>query len=95
MIYKLYANDPRFRKIILTSGMNIILADRDSEATDKDSRNGLGKSTFIYLVHFCLGADLDNKKLPIDTIQDWAFYLEMDLFGEKITIKRQISEPNV
>ncbi|WP_298627704.1 hypothetical protein [uncultured Legionella sp.] len=95
MIYKLYASDPRFKSVDFQSGVNVIIADRKEESSDKDSRNGLGKTTFINIMHFCLGADLNKKDLPIEKIEDWIFFMELEIYGEKITASRSISNPNI
>ena len=66
MIHKIYANDKRFKPVQFELGLNIIKADKKPESGKKDSRNGLGKTTLINIVHFCLGSDLDEKLLPIN-----------------------------
>lgn len=93
MIYRIFANDKRFKPVQFELGLNIIKADKQPESGKKDSRNGLGKTTLINIVHFCLGSDLDEKLLPIDDIKDWVFFVEMDLFGKKIIASRAISNP--
>ena len=56
MIHSIAANQPTFRPVKLTPGLNVILADRTKGSSRKDTRNGLGKSTLIEIIHFCLGA---------------------------------------
>lgn len=91
MIVKIYANDKRFRPITFEKGLNVILADRKLESDDKDSRNGIGKTTLINIIHFCLGSDLSRKVLPVDDITDWVFFFEIELYGQKITASRSIA----
>jgi len=57
MIYSVKSDKSSFKKIDFQPGFNIILAERTKESTKKDSRNGLGKSTLIEIIHFCLGAN--------------------------------------
>ncbi len=90
MIHKIYASDNRFKSIKFTEGLNVILADRQEESGEKDSRNGLGKSTFINILHFYLGSNLNKKLLPVDDISDWTFFIEVDLCGERIVADRSI-----
>ncbi len=71
MITKIYANDKRFKPIPFKKGLNVILADRQHDSDDKDSRNGIGKTTLISVLHFCLGSDLSRSILPVDEIDDW------------------------
>ncbi|GJL52080.1 MAG: hypothetical protein NPIRA01_33070 [Nitrospirales bacterium] len=95
MIHKIYASDSRFKTIEFQSGLNVILADKHQSSDEKDSRNGLGKTTSINIIHFCLGANLNKKIFPVDLINDWTFFLEIDLCNEKIISARSISNPSV
>ena len=95
MIRKIYSSDDRFKKIRFENGLNIILADRTLESGIKDTRNGAGKTTLINIIHFCLGADLSKLSLPVKDIQDWDFYIEIDLNRKLIIAKRSIQNPNI
>ena len=80
MIRKVFANNPSFKVVEFHSGFNVVLADRTKESTKKDSRNGLGKSTLIEIIHFCLGARaLRGKGLLVDPLKDWAFSIVLQL----------------
>lgn len=94
MLHRVYANKKQFRPVEFKQGLNIILADRKDSAGKKDSRNGLGKTSFIYIVNFCLGADLNRKIIPVTKLNKWIFYLEMDLGNSRVTISRSISSPS-
>lgn len=54
MIEKIYSTLDTFEEIKLHKGLNILLADITKKSTDKDTRNGLGKTTFIEIIHFYL-----------------------------------------
>ena len=57
MIHAVRCNQPGFKDVTFRPGFNVVLAERSEEATKKDSRkNGLGKTTLIEIIHFCLGA---------------------------------------
>ncbi len=74
MIHAITANQPSFRTVQLTPGLNVILADRTEDSSNKDTRNGLGKSTLIEIVHFCLGARVSSGKgLAIPALENWEF----------------------
>ncbi|MBF0620785.1 MAG: DUF2326 domain-containing protein [Magnetococcales bacterium] len=93
MITQIYANDHRFRKLAFTEGFNIVLADRTTVSSGKDSRNGLGKTTLIQIIHFCLGANIDaaqKKVLPKKHLADWTFSLEISIDNKPVTITRGI-----
>ena len=95
MIHSITANQPSFRRVAFTPGLNVILADRTEESSRKDSRNGLGKSTLIEIIHFCLGSRVvRGRGLAIPALQDWAFTMEMSLGGERITVARAVASAN-
>ena len=95
MIHKIWANDKRFKPVEFTAGLNVILAERTLESGQKDTRNGAGKTTLLNVVHFCLGADLHRISLPKDELQDWEFYISLNLCGTIITSKRSISKAKI
>ena len=95
MIHKIWATDKRFKPVEFEAGLNVVLAERTQNSGDKDTRNGAGKTTLLNIVHFCLGVDLHRLDLPKDEMEDWSFFLLIDLSGQKITAKRSIASPNV
>ena len=95
MIRKIYANDHRFKPLELQKGLNVILADRQKDSDEKDSRNGVGKTTLINVFHYCLGADLNRKVLPIDELTDWIFYCEIELCDQFFIVSRAISNAGI
>ncbi len=95
MIHKLYANNSKFKSVKFKAGLNLILADRQQSSTDKDSRNGLGKTSLLNVLHFCLGANLQKKLLPVEQIEDWVFYLEIALNAENFKVSRTIENPGI
>lgn len=95
MIYKIYANNNSFRLVEFSVGLNVILADKKIESSAKDTRNGVGKTTFLEVLHFCLGADSDKVKLPKNEIMDWVFTIELELCGERLVASRSIEKPSI
>lgn len=91
MIHRVFANQPGFREVRFTAGMNVVLAERTKEATKKDSRNGLGKTTLLEIVHFCLGSRGD--RLDKDVLADWEFGINLDLAGKTVTVVRAVATP--
>lgn len=89
MIYSVSADQPSFKTATFTSGFNVVVAERNQESTKKDSRNGLGKTSLIEIIHFCLGANARPKKgLRREPLDDWTFYLDIDLRGQRYLISR-------
>jgi len=83
-----------FRDIRFKTGFNVVLAERTKESTNKDSRNGLGKSTLIEIIHFCLGAGaIANKGLLIEPLLNTTFTLDLTLANKPVSVSRNTSDP--
>ncbi len=87
------ANRPEFNTVNFTDGFNVILAERAQDSTDKDSRNGLGKTTLIEIIHFCLGGSAKPQhSLRSKELEGWVFTLEFQIQDEKIIVSRSTTE---
>ena len=96
MIHEITANQTSFRPIRLKPGLNVILADRTEGSSRRDTRNGLGKSTLVEIIHFCLGAQIrSGRGLAIPALAEWAFTMDVSLADERITVTRALAEPNI
>jgi uncharacterized protein YydD (DUF2326 family) len=99
MIHAVRCDHPSFNTVHFKSGFNIVLADKTSQSSIKDSRNGLGKSLLIEIIHFCLGSSKTGsglfRKDVFQQIKDWTFILDFELEGQIISVSRQISNPKV
>lgn len=94
MISSVRSNMPSFRAIEFSSGFNVVLADRTMESTRRDSRNGLGKTTLVEIIHFCLGAQTRrNQGLLVGALEGWDFTLEMETNGRTLIVTRSTNEP--
>jgi uncharacterized protein YydD (DUF2326 family) len=64
--------------------------------TGQASRSsGLGKSTFIDVIHFCLGGKLtsSSSRLAHPMLSQYSFSLELDLNGHVFTATRRLDSP--
>ena len=93
MIHAIRCDQPSFRSISFTKGFNVVLAERTQDSTKKGSRNGLGKSTLIEIIHFCLGSSAQNNPLFQEPLKDWTFFLDIELGGQDYTVKRNTASP--
>jgi uncharacterized protein YydD (DUF2326 family) len=92
MIYEITSSLPTFRTVALRPGFNIILADKTKASTKDDSRNGVGKSTLIEIIHFCLGSDIQSgDTLAHPELKGVSFDLVFDLRGERVRASRSTS----
>ncbi|GEA14852.1 hypothetical protein E308F_10960 [Moorella sp. E308F] len=95
MIKQVLANDPRFKanKAIFKPGLNVILADRDKKAKERDTTNGAGKTTFLEIIHYCLGKDVSKDKQSIfkkSALEGWIFTVVMAYKGKEIKFSRPV-----
>lgn len=94
MIRAIRCDQASFKDVEFGPAFNVILATRTQAATDKDSRNGAGKTTFIEIVHFCLGSSADKKnRLMATQLRGWVFTLELDLRGKPYRVSRDTANP--
>lgn len=95
MIKKISANHATFKTVEFHRGFNVIWADRMDQSTKLDSRNGLGKSTLIEIIHFCLGSSVSKGKgLLVEALAGWEFTLHFEAGGQQIVVTRSTADPN-
>ena len=95
MIHEIRANHDSFRPVRFTSGLNMVVAERAQDSSTKDTRNGLGKTTLIEIIHFCLGANKSSGKgLALPALAKWAFTMELSLGDKRISVTRKLEVHN-
>ena len=62
MIRELKSDLESFKTLTFGPGLNVILADKSPDATDLQSRNGAGKTSFVELVHLTLRRGCEATK---------------------------------
>lgn len=96
MIRRIWSSLPTFREIQLEPGFNVILADRSESSGDKESVNGLGKTTFLRIIHFCLGSDIKKDKvLSHADLQGVDFGIDVDIGGKHLSVTRSTSKSEI
>lgn len=91
MITSITANKDTFKSVAFESGLNLILAERAESSTDQDSRNAVGKTTLLQIMHHCLGANLSGHlRKPILREEAWEFSLGMTTPSGPISITRGV-----
>lgn len=94
MIRAVHCDKPTFRSVMFEPGLNVILSERTKESTEKGSRNGLGKTTLLEIIHFCLGSGAEKGKgVLVEPLLGWTFFLEVDFGGHRYTISRNTENP--
>ncbi len=94
MIVRVGANCDRFNSVEFAPGFNVVLAERTEESTDKDTRNGLGKTTLLNIMHFCLGSNEKPRKgLRVKDLEGWDFQLDFYIRGKPVSVSRSVDKP--
>ncbi|WBB68316.1 DUF2326 domain-containing protein [Micromonospora sp. WMMD812] len=96
-IRRISANLPGFREVRLNPGFNLVVADRVVEGTPGTPRRGLGKTSLVEIVNYCLGASLGvgQNLMHVKALDDaWAFTLDLELDGQQVQVTRGLRRPN-
>lgn len=77
MLEELGSDDSRFRTVKFNTGLNVLLAEKVSESAVTDTRNSVGKSSMIEVLHFLMGASADKSSIFVATqLKHQTFYLK-------------------
>ncbi|MGA5036189.1 ABC-three component system protein [Streptomyces capoamus] len=78
MLREISASDPRFKRMKFHPGLNLVVANKTSDARDTDSRNSAGKSSLLELFHFLLGSQGSGHMARSKALRHITFQLELD-----------------
>ncbi len=95
MIHRVYSDLEGFKELSFREGLNFVLADKSPGATDRQTRNGAGKSSFVELLHFLTGGNCGPESIfRIPELVNASFGLDFDLGGDRIAVERSGSSPS-
>jgi uncharacterized protein YydD (DUF2326 family) len=95
MILSIHSSIPTFKPIHFHEGFNVLLADRNPNATDKQTRNSAGKTSTIEIIHFLLGADCKPDSLfRTDALEEHWFKGVFVIDGESFNVERSGKTPS-
>ena len=95
MIRQLSSDLESFKTLTFGPGLNVILADKSEGASDLQSRNSAGKTSFVELVHFLFGADArPNSIFRSKALVDQAFSASVDIRGKTYSVSRSGRKPS-
>ena len=93
MIHEIYSDLSSFKTLQFKGGMNVLLAKRRKEATNRDTRNRAGKTSLIKIIHFLMGGNCEKKSMfRKDELVSNYFGINFDLEGEPVKISRSGAE---
>ena len=95
MIHGISSDLAGFKALTFSPGLNILLAEKSEGATDRQSRNGAGKTSFIELVHFLFGGNADKDSIfRSPELTPWSFEARVDIGGALVDVARSGTKPS-
>ncbi|WP_298271573.1 ABC-three component system protein [Geobacter sp.] len=89
MIHRIYSTLPTFKTLEFHPGLNVLMAQKETGASEKQTRNRAGKTSLIEIVHFLTGADSGKDSLfRMNELVNETFGMEFDLGGEMLSVER-------
>jgi len=96
MLRQVRSSLPKFRTANFVAGFNVVLADAVKDADETESTNGLGKTTLIRIIQFCLGGSASHDKvLSHPKLEKTAFGITFVHQGIEVAVDRNTSEETV
>lgn len=89
MLKRIYSDHPSFKPVKFHTGLNLVLAEKDSKSSDGQTRNGAGKSSLVELVSTLYGGDLRKTNvMKTKELLPYRFGMDLTIKGQPITIER-------
>jgi uncharacterized protein YydD (DUF2326 family) len=89
MIHHIFSSLPSFKELDFHPGLNVLIAQKEAGATDKQTRNRAGKTSLIEIIHFLTGADAGtDSPFRSEALASESFGLTLDLGGKQVTAQR-------
>ena len=84
-------NIDTFKAVTFKPGLNLVVADKAEVSTDLDTRNGVGKTLLVDIIHFCLGGSFEKDGPLASLVEKQAqFFVELDVAGTKLAVGREV-----
>ena len=89
MIKRIFSSLPTFKAIEFKHGLNVVIAQKETNAGERQTRNRAGKTSLIEIIHFLTGSDVRKDSLfRSSALAQETFGMEFDLGGERVVVKR-------
>lgn len=90
------SSDSRFKTVQFTRGLNILVADRTESSAQGESRNSVGKTSFVKILRYVMGGDLPPE-FKTTELEGHSFYAKLSLPSlngtteDEVTVTRPVS----
>lgn len=93
MIHRIFSSLSSFKVLEFKPGLNVLIAQKESGASDKQTRNRAGKTSLIEIIHFLTGSDAEKESdFRKNELANETFGIEFDLGGERTVAERSGKE---
>ena len=93
MIHRIFSSLPTFKGLDFQPGLNVLVAQKERGASEKQTRNRAGKTSLIEIIHFLAGSDAGKDSLfRSDALAKETFGMKFDLGGQAVTVERTGSQ---
>lgn len=93
-INRVFSGQKTFKKVIFNLPFNAVVAEASSKSTDKDSRNGLGKTLLVKIINYCLGSSVPDD-FKAEELANWSFSIEVEINDSIFVFSRDVSDPGI
>ena len=89
MIQNIFSSLASFKSLEFKSGLNVLVAQKEVGATDKQTRNRAGKTSLVETIHFLTGSNAEKESPFRSTaLEEESFGMTFDLGGQSVTAER-------
>src|ERR1700686_5171462 len=95
MILSIESSLATFKPVELHEGLNILLADKLPQSTDKQTRNSAGKTSFLEIIHFLHGSECNSDSLfRKQELIEHFFRGTFSIQGSRFQVERTGADPS-
>lgn len=94
MIHNITSSLSTFKSLEFQPGLNLLIAEKELGASDRQTRNRAGKTSLIEIVHYLTGASAGPKTIfRNSTLEKESFRMCFDLNGRTVEVERSGKAP--
>ncbi len=89
MIHRIFSNLPIFKGLEFKPGLNVLVAQKEEGASEKQTRNRAGKTSLIEIIHFLTGSEAGKEsQFRSAALANETFGMKFELAGQPMSIER-------